>query len=136
VPKLLVEGVENAPHAINVDYDVFLKDLFASRRGTGCAAVPQLFVQDFCDVSDNSQATTPYYSAMRSMSCMSTRTNAFFRASVMRYRATQTIVALAVAIGFAVALAAAAADRGRGGRAGTHGLVETVSVYNGRHRSR
>lgn len=69
--------------ATTTDIDLFYKDLF-QRRCTGFSVIPQLFQQDFCDPSNNATATSPYYAALRNVSCFSTQSGLFYRMSVVR----------------------------------------------------
>lgn len=74
-----------------MDVDVFYKDFFQA-RGTGACLIPQLFIQDFCNTSNNVIPKNLYYDMMRNLSCFSTRSMIFYTFSLMRFYAAWIFV--------------------------------------------
>jgi GR25 family glycosyltransferase involved in LPS biosynthesis len=65
-----------------IDLDIYYKEIF---QGRGASTCPLLFDQNFCLESDNLQATSGYYSFLRSISCSTYQYSLVYGISLFRY---------------------------------------------------
>jgi GR25 family glycosyltransferase involved in LPS biosynthesis len=65
-----------------LDLDLYYKEIF---QGRGASVCPLLFDQNFCLESDNLQATSGYYSFLRSISCSTYQYSVVYGISLFRY---------------------------------------------------